>query len=385
MLCYCIMSADRSYAEPRTGRAVLGDKTTNGKARINQTTNGKNTVVREADKSQANRPRTLPPKTESSKLQILLDNPDPLNEEVDTNPPPPPGLPYKSDIFPKGALTFDTIKPENRLKGYYDYYHNRRDENGMTRLDREMKAMQEKRFMEADAKIWKEMNDTDWGLGLDPPNAKIAVAASTSDDTDKTVVRPGGTTKIPSTLNSRRAASALGMISKPSTTNLQRKPLAAKPTSSKTGKLPSFMQPTKATQITTARPRIPPVTATTGIAVSRSTLGYTKGRSASSVIHAGHARTKSEVPSRGITRPNTTASGSSNATITPASYARSNTIPKPEFVSIFDLVPDEQANGTLDAQLFGSVDDDEMFGTNGSIELFATDEDEDDFRLELSP
>lgn len=356
--------AYRNHAEPRTGRAVLGDKTTNVRARNTQATNGKNAVVRDAEKSQArpttvSRPKPHAPKSESSKLQILLDQSDPLSGEVDTNPSPPPGRPYESDVFPAGVLTFDAIRPENRMKGYYDYYHNRRDENGMTRADREMRAAQEQRFKEADARIRKDVDEFDWDLGLDSPKKKIAPL---QEPEVKKIVRPGAATNAPSTLTSRRAASALGLASKSSLTSLQRKPLSAKPaTATNAGRLPSFMQPTKARQTSS----IPNTSATTlaiprtrapsssaaatnaALAASRSTLGYNKGRSASSVVHS-RTMSRSEAP---LAPAPSGAAPVSDRTITPT---------RPEFVSIFDAPPDEDqavnAEVESDERIFGSED-----------------------------
>lgn len=387
------MDAHRNYAEPRTGRAVLGDKTTNAKARNNLlTTGGKNTA---AEKSQlkpnsANRHRTRTPKTDSSKLQILPDQSDPLNEEIDTNAPPPPALPYRSDVFPAGVLTFDAIRPENRMKGYYEYYHNRRDENGMTRLDRETQAMQEERFRKADAEILKDLDDIVWDLGLDSPkkSAPVPAPAAAPDAAAKRIVRLGAASKVSSTLNSKRAASALGIASKPSTTNLQRKPLAAKPTAANTGKLPSFMQPTKAKQASTTtlatRPKAPLSAANnTGLAASRSTLGYSKGRSASSAVRGvAPLRSVSDAPSRVLARSNTTASSSSHATITPASYAKDSAMPKPDFVSIFDTAPSAE-DDDAHAKVSGSKDDSEVSCFNSVDDPLARLENDDDFHLEL--
>lgn len=389
------MDAHRIHVETRTGRAVLGDKTTNAKARNNPPTNGKN---RDLEKSQlrpntATRPRPLAPKAESNKLQILLDQSGPLDEEIDTNAPPPPALPYRSDVFPDGVLTFDAVRPENRLKGYYEYYHNRRDENGMTRLDRETQAMQEERFRKADAQIRKDLDETVWDLGLDSPKKPAPAPAPAPDAVTKRVVRPGATSKVPSTLNSKRAASALGIASKPSVTNLERKALAAKPTAkptaTNTAKVPSFMQPTKAKQASTdalaARPKaLSSAVNTTGLAVSRSTLGYSKGRNASSAVRGGVApRSVSEAHSRVLARSNTVASGISDTTITPASYAKDNAKPKPEFLSIFDAAPDDQV-GQAGAKLAGSMDDSQVLGTDSPVDPFAGTEDEDDFQLELN-
>lgn len=379
------MTADMTDTEPRTGRPILGDKTTNAKARINQPIAGKTPAARELDGRSQLRPTTTirtkssAPKVDSSKLHILLDHSDPLSDDVDTNPPPPPEQPYESDVFPAGVLTFDAARPENRMKGYYDYYHNRRDENGMTRVDREMKAKQERRFLEADAQIRKDMDEVTWDLGIESPAKKYVLAPQ---DTNKMVVRPGAAGKTaPSTLTARRAASALGMAPKPSASVMttERKPLSAKSAGSDRG-LPSFMQPTKARQPTstttstlTSRPKIPASSTAAGVAASRSTLGYTKGRSASSALQS---RRNPEAPAttRVLSRSESTAS---DRTITPASYARDTNEAKPEFVSIFDVPLEEEDTG-----LFGPVGDEALFG-NDLVLSSLSDDENSGFRLQL--
>lgn len=372
---------------------MLGDKTTNTKAR--QQAIGRTPAVGDIEKSQVkpttvSRTKPAAPKIDSSKLQILQDiTSDPLSTEPDTNAPPPEPLPYESDVWPDGVLTFDGIKPQNRLKGHFEYYHNRKDENGMTRLDREMEAARVRRHKEAEAKIREDMEQGfRWDLGLlESPKKRNAVPAKDPEETDKPLVRPGAMTRAPSTITSRRAASALGMAVKTSTTstvsttNLPRRPLAPKSAAAtNASKLPSFMQPTRArpappSAAVTSRPR---PSSTAGLAASRSTLGYSKGRSASSALHYGaaqgqqHVRSRSEARSRVFSR---TASGASDTTVTPASYAKDNATPKPDFVSIFDVTP--------------RADEDEadsLFGRSGADDLFgAIEHEEDDFQLELSP
>lgn len=375
---------------------MLGDKTTNTKAR--QQTVGKTPAIGDVEKGQVkpttiSRHKSAAPKTESSKLQILQDSTsDPLSTEPDTNAPPPEPLPYESDVWQDGVLTFDGIKPHNRLKGHFEYYHNRKDENGMTRLDREMEAARVRRHKEAEAKIMEDMEQgLRWDLALlESPKKRKVVPAKDPEATDKPLLRPGATTRAPPTLASRRAASALGMAGKTlptsttSSTNIQRKPLAPKSAAAtNASKLPSFMLPTRArpappSAAVTSRPR---PASTAGLAASRSTLGYSKGRSASSALHNGaaaqdqhHARSRSEARSRVFSR---TASGASDTTVTPASYAKDNASPKPDFVSIFDVTPrpDQDEGGNL----FGG-------GGGGADELFgAIEHDEDEFQLELSP
>lgn len=384
------MSAYTDATEPRTGRPILGDKTTNAKARrSNQPTVSKTPAARELeDRTQGrpttatSRPKSSAPKADFFKLQILLDSSDPLSDDVDTNPPPPPEQPYESDVFPAGVLTFDALRPENRMKGYYDYYHNRRDENGLTRVDREMKVKQDRRFKEADARIRKDMDDVAWDLGLDSPKKKSVLAPQ---DTNRKVDRPSTAGKTaPSTLNARRAASALGMTApKPtSSATIQHKPFSARPAASDRS-LPSFMQPTKARQATgmttstlASRPKIPASSTAAGVAASRSTLGYTKGRSTSSAMHS---RSRFEAPApgppavRAFARSESTAS---DTTITPASYARDTTEAKPEFVSIFDVPLEDD-----DADLFGLAGSEGLFRSQEGLGL--SDDDENGFQLKL--
>lgn len=361
---YPVCLLTRLHTEPRTGRAVLGDKTTNAKARISQQTLGKTP----AKPTTVSRPKSSAPKPESSKLQILQDTAfDPLSSEPDTNAPPPEPLPYESDVWPAGVLTFDAIRPENRLTGYYEHYHNRRDENDMSRLDREMKAAQEKRFMEADAKIRKDLDDGfKWDLGLldSPKKAHQVVPARDPEPLEKKLIRPRGIAKAPSTINARRAASALGAMSKlPTPLTIQRRPIAPKSpatrpapsTRAAPSKLPSFMQPTASKPRPITAPRTMPST-TAGIAASRSTLGYAKGRTASSAMHVAgqNLHSRSEAPSRALARTASTAGENSEATVAPASYAKDQVVERPEFVSIFDEPPkDDSEDDDVECSLFG--------------------------------
>lgn len=364
----CDVSTHDFNVEPRTGRAVLGDKTTNAKAKNNQSVNPKTPGLREADKSQARlttvtRPKTQAPKSDGSRLRILLDTSDPLSDKPDTNPPPPLVRPYESDVFPAGILTFDAIKPTNRLKGYFDYYHNRKDENGMTRADREAKAAQEKRFRDADAQIKRDADEFTWDLGLESPKKPVPLA----DPVDKAAPRPNASTKPPSTLNSRQAASALGMVSRAST-RPGRRPISATVVNSPTkNNLPSFMQTTKARQAAKAtlapRPKaIPQSTSSNlGAAASRSTVGYNKGRS---VSHALRAQTKSEAPTR------------SNAG--PANHhAKDNASKKPDFVSIFDEQPDIDSDQLLLGDDGGWLSNDDL------VDNLTREQEDDDTRMDL--
>src|SRR3954471_17513775 len=99
---------------PRT-RAPLGMKTTNAKAKPFQTPGPaleKSPEKTIAPKTSARRPKKVV-HAETVKLQVH-DDEEPLAErDVEYCPPKPVDLPYESDVFPKGCLNYDVLKPAN--------------------------------------------------------------------------------------------------------------------------------------------------------------------------------------------------------------------------------------------------------------------------------
>ena len=337
-------------AEPRTARAPLGNKTTNAKARTGQQTSRglEKTAIKPTPSI---RPKQGPPQIESSKLEVHTDKNPLEEEEIEYAPPRPVEAPYQSDIIPEGALTFETLKPENLFRGYYQHYYNRKDENGVPLKERQMQERRQRDFQRGDEQILKDMEEFDWSIGDIPSSKQLlkkpqqSTATKTMTDNKKTQ-RP--VFKAPPTIASRKAASALSMPIKPLTTTQAKagKPAAVprKPTSV-FGRKPilSTMQPKPApTQASRAN----------AVAASRSTIGYSKGRSAISVVQGRNdtaaAETLSEPPARprSFTRTASTASTASDATITPARFAQTQTTTrdckKPEFMSIFDAELDDQ-------------------------------------------
>ncbi|KAK0652225.1 hypothetical protein B0T16DRAFT_405757 [Cercophora newfieldiana] len=359
-------------AEPRTSRAPLGNKTTNAKARATQQTVGVKDIVREFEKTTLKpnttvRPKQAAPQIESSKLEVHTDR-NPLDDEEDIEyaPPRQKEVPYESDVFPKGELTFEGLKRENLFRGYFDYYFNQIDENGMSAQDRDMEEQRQRDFQRGDEQIMRDMDEFDWSVG-DVPASKDVFKVKRDPVEPAASMDPKKTTraapKAPNTINSRKAAAALAMSTKPvNTTHVK----PNRPTVAAKGKVQSFLLPRKQPAQPAAQP-IPAVTAVTAVVASRSTLGYSKGRSALS------AATRQPEPPvkkpRALTRTastTSTASSGSDSTITPARFAQtqaSKDWKKPQFVSIFDV--DEEEDGHLsDIPVPQDLDDDFQLSTD---------------------
>ena len=342
------------YSEPRTGRAPLGNKTTNAKAKATQQAAGVKDLVREFEKTTvkpvtANRPKQAAPQVESSKLEVHTDRSSPAEEEdIEYAPPRPKDELYVSDVFPDGTLTFEGLKPENLFNGYYAYYINKVDENGMSAQEREMEERRQRDFQRGDEQILRDMEEFDWSVG-DVPASKDVFKVKRDEAEPKTGVEAkktaGMVPKPPGTLTSRKAATALALSAKPVNTS-QVKTL--RPLASATGKGSSFLPPRKKPvsaipfAVALSRER------TAATVASRSTLGYSKGRSALSTANR-QPESLAKKP-RSLTRTastTSTASSGSDSTITPARFAQtqaSKDSKKPDFLSIFDVDEDDNSH-----------------------------------------
>ncbi|KAI1429456.1 hypothetical protein F5Y12DRAFT_403784 [Xylaria sp. FL1777] len=388
-----------SFATPMTqrARAVLGDKTTNAKAKGLQTVHVKS-AIQEIEKSQARpqttvRPKQREPQAETHKLQVHAEEPDALSEdEVEYCPPRPKDLPYQSDVFPDGVLTFDALKPENMMKGYYRYYFNPIDENGVSRRDRQLAQETQKAIREGERQIKEDLENLEWSVKSELElDAKAVKKSSTS-------------TKLPaprkplSTVRSRNAANVLSMDD--TTMSMQRKAIKkSEPSKPLHKKSASFVMPTlrMSRPGSSQLPSIPKKSATELDATSRTTIGYNRGRATASLLTktntSTHTRNKtlssvsSSIHKGGIPRSNTTLSNDSDKTITPARYAHSQATStaapaadeyyasreRVPFLSIFD--PDNCGEG--------EDDDDDPLGIKNSTPAFPEDEDEEEFELKL--
>jgi len=291
----------------------------NSQAKL-QRTQHKNTVRRAKNQAQA----------ETQKLQVHAEETGQLSdEEVEYCPPKPKDLPYDSDVFPDGVITFDPLKPENRMRGYYRYYHSSKSEmeepskcNAAT-IENEVKAQVEE--------ILAELENEEAGLG-----AAVAVKKQDPVNTSNTTLtaqRPP-TRKPFSTVTSRNAAKALSIDD--TTKSWQRKAATASQVQKAVHKksASTILPGCRTTGPTSAqRSSIPKKSAAVLEATSRSTIGFNKGRATASMLTKGsdssrircsssmsaHA-SRSKVP-----RSDTVLSkdsDNSDKTITPARYAQ---------------------------------------------------------------
>ncbi|KAK5654826.1 hypothetical protein OQA88_6862 [Cercophora sp. LCS_1] len=331
-------------ATGKPGRAMVtpaGNKTTNAKARATQQTGVKD-IVREFEKTTIKptataRPRQPAPQIDASKLDVHIDK-GPLGEEEDVEYAPPKlkEIPYESDVFPDGVLTYEGLKPENLFKGYYDHYFNKIDENGMSAQERAIEHQRQLEFQRGDEQILRDMEEFDWSIG-DVPESKGVFKVKKDDDALDTVAQVKKAARLapraPNTIASRKAAAALAMSAKAASTS-QTKP--AKTSVAPKGQ--SFLLPRKRPVQPAAQPTFGVRERATAIAASRSTLGYSKGRSALSAATRQHE--PPVIKPRALSRTASTASSGSDCTITPARFARtqaSNDLKKPVFMAIFDF------------------------------------------------
>jgi len=367
--------------EPRTGRAPLGNKTTNAKARSTQ--QGVKDIVRTLDQTQqtvkpttSKKQKQSAPQIEAPKLEVHIDA-DPLSadeEDVELAPPRLKDIPYESDILPEGTLTFKGLQKDNMFKGYYQHYYNPVDDNGVSLKDYAMQEEQQKAFQRGDEQILKDMEEFDWSTA-DAPQTEAApkqerIQAKLAGG--KTLASGARAGQAPiSTLRSRQAASALSMAAK-STSTIPAK--TAKPPVTNKGRLLPILGRTVVPKSLVPVQSGPAHERKSAEVVSRTTLGYQKGRSALAALQPGVKAPKQSLSaqnatSRSFQRSVSTASSGSDATITPARFAqrqgpKTNELKRPEFLSIFSA-GDEDEN-----ELGGSlnhVDSDDEFQLSFNI------------------
>lgn len=274
------------------------------------------------------------------------------------------------------------MKRENLFKGYYDYYFNPVDEHGVTLADRELAEKTRKAIEDGDKRIQEDINNFEWSIQeeLDANKKKPsgpAKALSALDTNGKR--RPFS--RVPSTVSARKAAGALAMNE--TTNSFQRQAArsadAAKPAHKRATSLqiPSFRrQPITQAQA----PVIPRKTSAEFEANSRTTIGYTKGRSTASILAQGTVNPSRPSSKTGFARSDSTLSNESDKTITPARFAHRHVSAAAEdqewkervpFLSIFNHEDDDD-------------DEDEVDLLAGGMSRGSCTDDEGDFELKLA-
>ncbi|GJC82170.1 hypothetical protein ColLi_05008 [Colletotrichum liriopes] len=350
-------------------RAPLGNKTTNAKARSTQNAGGKDLEKTQTKPTTTKKLKQRSPSIGPLKLEVRNDQSGPAEEpDVEYAPPPSKELPYESDVFPDGVLTFEGLKPENMFKGYYNHFYNPMGEDGVRLQDRKHKEKLKKALKESDERILRDIREMDWSVSDVPETAVFARRKGPVPAPNPAVTRraAGGAPKHPPTITSRRAASALSMST--GSTIRQKKTVEQKPTVRRP--LSALLPRTRPTK-TVAASKSTAAQSAVGEAASRNTLGYTKGRSASSVV-SGRA-------------PASAAARSASADIA--------TVVPPNNVARRDASPQKQKREGRDANedlgrlqflsIFDPAGDDEDDGI-GSAGPRNEDFEEDEFEMKLS-
>ncbi|KAL2760560.1 hypothetical protein ACRALDRAFT_1059657 [Sodiomyces alcalophilus JCM 7366] len=269
-------------------RAPLGNKTTNAKTRTNHPLGVKD-IVKDIERTQSKPTTVKKPKHKAptnDPLRVSVRN-DQSNDELDIEyaPPKPKDLPYESDIFPDRPLTFEGLKPGNLLKGYYNHFYNPMGDDGMRLQDRKHERRMRKALKQHDEEILRDIEAMDWSISDMPA-------------LDESPAKAAGPSNFPPTVNSRRAASALSMPI--DSTTRQRKATEAAPARRQV----SSILPGKRRSKVPIPSKSAPGDSAVSEAASRSTIGYTKGRSASSLLSRKDTRTG--VTSQATARPKPT-------------------------------------------------------------------------------
>ncbi|KAI1462195.1 hypothetical protein F4805DRAFT_409678 [Annulohypoxylon moriforme] len=283
-------------------RAILGDKTTNAKANGQPTVNVKS-AIQEIEKSQANGSSTIQPK---KKLIVHTE------EDIEFAPPPPKlkGSPYKSKLFPDGALDLSVLDRKNLFNGYYDYYFKPVDENGVLLEDKQLIERNKEIFEESDRRLLEDVDDMNWDIRGE--TSGIRTKSLFDDDTVDADSKEIGVDGLLSTIVSEDIG-ALSMEDK--TKSLQRK--ASKPAEASKIPKPTFKSMSSSRRPPSAQTQaIPRKTSLEMEANSRTTVGYNKGRRVADILQRGVVPPTK--PTRTLSRTNSTLSNNSDKTITPA-------------------------------------------------------------------
>ncbi|EFX05294.1 hypothetical protein CMQ_3363 [Grosmannia clavigera kw1407] len=391
--------------EPRTVRAPLGNKTTNAKAQTlyqhqqqQLQKQGVKERIKEIEKSaqqaqptSTRRARVISPRVNPSKLSVLNDKRaggrgDRDNAEVEYAPPPVVARPFESDVFPNGALTFAAFRPANRLRGYYDHYYNPVDANGLSRRDKELAEKQQRAFEKLDICVQDDLNSLDWSIG-DVPASKGFVAKQKQTQTQTT----GLAKQAPATIAVRNAAAALALGAKsgPPQSKVGRPAgvrtaaTAASSSSTFVSGLP-LRKGLPAKSVLAHRPK------TSHYAVaetaSRTTLGYTKGRTALSLVRGNTVAGRPPAGRSAVTARPRTAGGvlesGSSAAVTPVYKAEMGAVTTEEVVSMG--ADDDDGDASTRTPAFVSIFDvEEESGELGGAGTVINDDLDDDFQLDV--
>jgi hypothetical protein len=250
-------------------------------------------MVKEIENTQLKATTTQKTKQKVPALfEIKNDSNDASDDEAvepEYAPPKPADLPFESDLLPKGGLSVEGLKQENLYRGFYEQFYNPIDDDGVSKrtkqFDNEMKSVVDK----AIKKNLEELEALDWNEAdalQSPPKS-----TNVPDNREAAMTQMGG--KVPSrtstvqlsTVRSRKAAAALALPPSHERSVSNSKTAARPPQSAGRRPLASIV-PSKQMVGRGAESRAGHKgLAGAGTIASRTTLGYTKGKSVSSMVH----------------------------------------------------------------------------------------------------
>ncbi|CZR69163.1 uncharacterized protein PAC_19063 [Phialocephala subalpina] len=321
-------------------RAPLGAKTTNAKAKAFQTPGP--TLGKELEKAQpkqqtsARRPKKLI-HADAVKLEVHGDE-SPLNErDVEYCPPKPKELPFEDDAFPNGCLDYSALKPENMMRDIYQSYYQPMLKRQAAKHEKKTQEDYETSQKELEESVRKMMEE-DWTIGDVPETFRhLRKKQGQSQDqpqskaTEQTTKPTTMSIKGPATIVSRKAASSLSVATKGA-------PLA--PKASNPAPKVSFLSKPKPQLAPSVPSNASTMRHNAATAASRSTIGYTKGRSASGALNANtFKKPEPTKPERsGLQRSVSNMSQASDTTITPANFRDIEPEWKnPDFLKAFEV------------------------------------------------
>jgi hypothetical protein len=341
-------------------------------------TGGVKDIVKQIEKSQSKAPNTQRPKPKQvnaplQQIEVQKDSIEPTEEnEPEYAPPRPVELPYESDLVPRGGLTFEGLKQENMFQGFYEHFYDPVDQNGVSRAERRFKNEMRNVMDKAMERNQRDLEGFDWGIP-DVTESKPKVPQQktnrpeASQKTTANKARARGERNPPASVTSRKAASALAIHSD------VKKPVALKTLAPTRGPLSSLINKPGLSRPVKPTPRADSSGNAMGEVASRTTIGYNKGKTASSMVHRP-SQSKMLVRDQGKMPAASLDQDSAELTITPArarqaasnSNIRSDTQMRPQFLSIFDSAEEE----------------DDLLPMTGPI-LEGPEEEEEEFQLSM--
>ncbi|CCU77084.1 hypothetical protein BGHDH14_bgh04797 [Blumeria hordei DH14] len=275
---------------PRT-RAPLGAKTTNAKAKVFQTPRALAPPNEEHEFPQKPSIAQISKKVKNVNINNLeTDGKEkPLRErEVEYCPPKPKDLPYQSDTFPDNCIDYANIHTKNILRNLQkSHLSHIIDESGRAKLERENIKSYQEDIKEVDKAILRMM-DEEWTVD-DSSETTVLSENKIPHGQIKNIVTgdqigPFFSSTGPCTLTSRKAASILSCTHTTEDRPGQRKSKLPTPT-------PSFLSKYYFKSNCHSKKHLNIVNTHSdskyirSAAISRSTIGYSKGREVPLNLH----------------------------------------------------------------------------------------------------